>query len=388
MQVFTCSTCQHAVYFENFMCTNCGAKLAFLPDLRVMSVLCPQQDDAIEPQQYNALAPRAKGALYRMCRNSDEHSACNWAVPADDAEELCRACRLNGQVAALGNPALHGHWLMLEAAKRRLMYSLLCLRLPLESRRERAEGGLEFRFLADHEGQKVFTGHSDGVITINVAEADDPFREKMKKELGEPYRTLLGHFRHEIGHYYWDRLVKNSPALARFRELFGDEQADYGAAVQKHYAEGPPATFAQSFVSAYATMHPWEDWAETWAHYLHIWDTLETARSYGISLQPRPKGGAQIPNVEITAIDEQDFDELISAWMPLTLALNSLNRSMGQPDTYPFVLAEPVLVKLRFVHDTIAAARMQDKRVAAPERLGKRKHKLRHGLGHGTELKA
>ena len=366
MQVFTCSTCQHPVYFDNFQCTSCGAKLAFLPDLRVVSVLAPL-DDAVAPVVYNALAARAKGATYRMCKNSDEHQACNWAVPTDDGEELCRACRLNGENAAMQNPALREGWLMLEAAKRRLMYSLLSLRLPLDGRRERPEGGLEFRFLADSEGQKVFTGHSDGVITINVAEADDPFREKMRKELGEPYRTLLGHFRHEIGHYYWDRLIKDSPRLPEFRELFGDEQASYADAVQRHYAQGAPPGFAQSFVSAYATMHPWEDWAETWAHYLHIWDTLETARSYGISLQPRPKGGAQIPSVETTAIDDQDFDELISAWMPLTLALNSLNRSMGQPDTYPFVLADPVLVKLRFVHDTIAEGRMAERRSLLPE---------------------
>jgi hypothetical protein len=300
----------------------------------------------------------------------------------DDADELCRACRLNGENAAMATPELRDGWLMLEAAKRRLMYSLLSLRLPLDSRREHPEGGLEFRFLADSEGQKVFTGHSDGVITINVAEADDPFREKMRKELGEPYRTLLGHFRHEIGHYYWDRLIKGSPRLEAFRQLFGDEQASYADAVKRHYAQGAPQGFAQTYVSAYATMHPWEDWAETWAHYLHIWDTLETARSYGISLQPRPKGGAQVPGVETTAIDDQDFDELTSAWMPLTLALNSLNRSMGQPDSYPFVLAEPVLVKLRFVHDTIAQGRTAERRSLVPEQPVKGKT---HGKTGATD---
>jgi hypothetical protein len=369
MQVFTCSTCKHPVYFENFLCTSCGAKLAFLPDLRVMSVLVPQQDDAIAPIVYNALAPRAKGCAYRMCKNSDEHAACNWAVPMEDGEELCRACRLNSVIPPIADPDMRASWLSLEAAKRRLLYSLLSLRLPVDTRKDKPQGGLEFAFMCDSADQKVFTGHSDGLITINVAEADDPFREKMRKQMGEAYRTLLGHFRHEIGHYYWDRLIKDSPRLEPFRALFGDEQASYDAAVKRHYAEGPPPGFADRYVSAYATMHPWEDWAETWAHYLHIWDTLETARSYGISLQPRPKGGAELAGVETTAIDDHDFDELILAWLPLTLALNSLNRSMGLADSYPFVLADPVLVKLRFVHDTISAAR--ESAEARPEQAKK-----------------
>jgi hypothetical protein len=350
MQVFTCSSCRTPIYFENFLCTKCGAKLAFLPDLRTMSVLEPGDEAGL----FTALAPAAKGRRYRMCRNSTEHAACNWTVAEHDSEELCLACRLN---ASTPGPELREGWLQLEAAKRRLLYSLLSLGLPLDSRKERPEGGLEFAFLADDEQHKVFTGHSDGRITINVAEADDPFREKLRKQLGEAYRTLLGHFRHEIGHYYWDRLVKDAPSLPAFRELFGDHEQSYTEALERHYREGAPPDWASRFVSAYATMHPWEDWAETWAHYLHIVDTLETARSYGMSLRPRPKGGAAMAKVETSAIDVQDFDELIDAWIPLTLALNSLNRSMGHVDMYPFVLAPPVLAKLRFVHDTIAQHR-------------------------------
>jgi hypothetical protein len=332
MQVFTCSGCRTPIYFENFLCTSCGAKLAFLPDLGTMSVFDPER--------------------YRMCRNSEEHAACNWAVAHGDSEELCLACRLN---TSIPGPALREGWLQLEAAKRRLLYSLLSLGLPLESRKQHPEGGLEFAFLADDEQHKVFTGHSDGLITINVAEADDPFREKLRKELGEAYRTLLGHFRHEIGHYYWDRLVKDAASLAGFRQLFGDHTLSYADALASHYEKGPPPDWPTRFVSAYATMHPWEDWAETWAHYLHMVDTLETARCYGMSLRPRPKGGANVAKVETTAIDDRDFDELIDAWIPLTLALNSLNRSMGHVDLYPFVLAPPVLAKLRFVHDIIVA---------------------------------
>jgi hypothetical protein len=350
MQVFACSSCRNPVYFENFACTSCGAKLAFLPDYRRVSVLVPTDESGV----FKALAPPAEGRGYRMCQNSLAHAACNWAVPESDSEALCRACRLNGIIPALEDPSLRAGWLRLEAAKRRLVYSLLSLGLPVESRKERPEGGLEFAFMADSAQGKVFTGHSDGLITINVAEADAPFRERIKEQLGEPYRTLLGHFRHEIGHYFWDRLIKdNAESLERCRALFGDERANYAEAVEHHYREGAPADFPERFVSAYATMHPWEDWAETWAHYLHMVDTLETARSHGISLQLRPKGGEQQAPVSTPRVDPEDFEATLHAWIPLTLALNSLNRSMGLADPYPFVLAPAVIQKLQFVHEVI-----------------------------------
>ena len=135
----------------------------------------------------------------------------------------------------------------------------------------------------------MVTGHADGVITLDLAESDDVHRERRRAELGEPYRTLLGHFRHEIGHYYWPILVERAGALERCRALFGDERADYGEALERHYADGPPADWAERHVSAYATMHPWEDWAETFAHYLHIRDTLQTAGGVRRSSSPAPR---------------------------------------------------------------------------------------------------
>jgi hypothetical protein len=208
----------------------------------------------------------------------------------------------------------------------------------------------------------VFTGHSDGLITINIAEADDPFREKLRKQLNEGYRTVLGHFRHEIGHYYWDRLVKESDWLPAFRNVFGDESYDYGEAVKRHYAQGSPNNWPDYYVSAYATMHPWEDWAETWAHYMHLVDTLETAQSYGLVLRAKPEGGPRAPTVSARQVDFEDFDELIAAWLPITVALNSLNRSMGVIDPYPFVLVDAVLDKLRFVHDLVQLWDRNDER--------------------------
>jgi len=217
---------------------------------------------------------------------------------------------------------------------------------------------LAYEFLADSGvpgATPVLTGHHNGVITINVAEADDVEREQRRHQLHEPYRTLLGHFRHESGHYYWDRLLQHSPRLAAFRLVFGDERADYSAALTWHYQRGAPTDWPQRFISAYASAHPWEDWAETWAHYLHMTDALETAVACGLSLQPlRPDE----PSLQPTARGDRlgAFDHMLTAWFSLTYVLNNLNRSLGWPDSYPFILSTPAIDKLRFIHETIAAA--------------------------------
>ena len=200
----------------------------------------------------------------------------------------------------------------------------------------------------------MLTGHHNGVITINVAEADDVEREQRRHHLHEPYRTLLGHFRHESGHYYWDRLLQHSPRLAAFRLVFGDERADYSAALTWHYQRGAPTDWPQRFISAYASVHPWEDWAETWAHYLHMTDALETAVACGLSRQPlRPDE----PSLQPTARGDRlgAFDHMLTAWFSLTYVLNNLNRSLGWPDSYPFILSTLAIDKLRFIHETIAA---------------------------------
>jgi hypothetical protein len=204
------------------------------------------------------------------------------------------------------------------------------------------------------------TGHDEGIITLNIAEADSAFRENMREKMGEAYRTVLGHLRHEIGHYYWDRLIRNGPSLRGFRNLFGDDAQDYDEAVQRHYEQGAPANWAESYISAYATMHPWEDWAETWAHYLHMIDTLETAKSHALSLRV-PAAERTGDQISTDTVAFRDFDSLTSNWNAVTLALNSLNRSMGLKDAYPFVLSPRVLEKLRFVHDLIQSRRAEQK---------------------------
>lgn len=351
MQAFHCTSCRHRVFFDNVQCTNCQAKLAFLPDRNTMSALEQQADGHFAP------IPIAGGARYRLCQNAIDYGACSWAVRADDPELLCRACRLNERVPDLSQPEPREAWLRLEASKRWVLSNLFTLELPVPSRIDPEQRGLRFAFLKDTEAEKVFTGQSDGLITINIAEADDPFREKIRRELGETYRTLLGHIRHEIGHYYWDQLIKDSPRIEAFRRLFGDEREDYQEALKRHYDQGAPSDWRSRFASAYASMHPWEDWAETWAHYLHLIDTLETARAYDMVVNPKVEPQAE-GEVAAASIDPQDFDSLYRSWVPFTIALNSLNRSMGQPDAYPFVLSEPSVEKLRFVHGVVQSCKV------------------------------
>jgi hypothetical protein len=334
MKLFTCPSCDQVLYFENTRCENCGKQVAYLSG------------------EFVTVDPDAESPV-QLCRNYVEHDACNWAVTDEKGGGFCDSCVLNDVIPNLESAESRYAWVRLETAKRRLLYSLSALGLPIERRSD--AGGLVFAFKASTTEEPVFTGHSDGLITINIAEASDPFREKTREEMGEPYRTVLGHFRHEIGHYYWDRLVKGSQRLEPFKALFGDHTLDYPEAQRRHYEQGPPADWTTRFVSVYASMHPWEDWAETFAHYLHMVDTLETARGYGLAIAPRVVSGAPIPSVATRRLQFDDFDDLISAWFPLTNALNSLNRSMGLPDLYPFVLSDSAIAKLRFVHDVVAA---------------------------------
>jgi hypothetical protein len=356
MKLFSCSTCAQIVFFENVRCTRCGSSLAYLPDRSAMGAM-----ESSEGALTSTLVS-AKGLTYRLCQNSIDHGVCNWAVPVKDDNAFCRGCRLNSIIPDLSRPGALQAWGRIEHAKKRLLYTLLELGLPVDSGHEK-KGGLVFSFKENDEQTEppVLTGHDDGHITLNIAEADNPGRERLREQLGETYRTLLGHFRHEIGHYYWDVLVRDTKELGPFRDLFGDASKDYSTELQRHYQQGPPPDWQSAFVSRYATMHPWEDWAETWAHYLHIVETLGTARSYGMALRPEPVGGPRIPrDLTFTAkrLDFDDFEDLIGAWFPLTFALNSLNRGMGLSDLYPFVLSARSIDKLRFVHDVIERARV------------------------------
>jgi hypothetical protein len=361
MNVFHCDHCDALVFFENVQCVSCGHALAFLPDVGAIGSLQPTDNGQwLAPAIQERAEPN--GRRYRLCDNYTQHNVCNWAIEAGDEHTLCRSCRLTTVIPDLTEEQ-RLNWAKLETAKRRLVYTLMQLRLPLRTKVEDPEHGLAFEFKAStSDADPVLTGHADGVITINSAEADDAERERLRNQLHEPYRTLLGHFRHEVGHYYWDRLIANSGRLEEFRALFGDERTDYGEALQRHYDQGPPADWQQRFVSAYSTAHPWEDWAETWAHYLHMYDTLETAAACGVILKPRRSNEPSLPTA--SKPERAEFDHMIEMWFPMTYVLNNLNRGLGQADAYPFVLSPPAIEKLRFVHDTTRATRVSAQKAA------------------------
>jgi hypothetical protein len=302
--------------------------------------------------------------LYRQCKNYWHHDVCNWMVPADDSNELCQSCRLNVVIPNLEKPENLKLWYRMEVSKRRLLFTLLKLELPIVGRSLEPKTGLGFSFLEDQIEDEygneltvkdyVITGHCAGLITLNLNEAQDSARIEMREKMNEQYRTLIGHFRHESGHYYWDRLIHNSPFIEDFRQLFGDERMSYTQALEQYYQQGPAQNWQNVWISGYASMHPWEDWAETWAHYLHMVDTLETANDYELSI-----AGNQVKNPLISfnksdkTFAANSFTQLFNDWCRLTKSLNAINRSMGHDDAYPFVISITALDKLRFVHEVI-----------------------------------
>lgn len=367
MKLFECLACGQPLYFENTACESCGRRLGFLPESRVLSALeSVQRRDNVET--WRALA--APEQQYRFCCNAAQ-DACNWLVPAEadgapvDQEPYCQACAHNRTVPDLSVPENITNWRRIESAKHRLFHGLLRLDLPHETREEDPDEGLAFDFLADPpdpSAPRIVTGHDNGLITINLVEADDAERERIRVQMHEPYRTLLGHFRHEVGHYYWERLVRragdNSESMATFRSLFGDERADYADALRKHYEAGPAAGWQESYVSAYAAVHPWEDFAETWAHYMHIVDALETAAAFGLRVKPRISRGEELGvRVDFDSYHAETIEQLIEAFLPVSFAVNSLNRSIGQQDFYPFVLSPTAIAKLGFIHQLCRLAR-------------------------------
>lgn len=351
MKLYSCDNCGNLLYFENTRCERCGRTLGYEPTTNELVSLTGG------PQTWTA--PALDSRTFVFCANA-RHGACNWLVEhAPGADPFCRACRHNEVVPNIDDPVDLSRWQVIERAKKRLIYSLLRFHLPLATRKEDPLHGLRFRFLNEDIGpDPVMTGHDNGVITIALKEADDAAREYRRTQFNEPYRTLLGHFRHEIGHHYWDILVgANGSKLSQFRALFGNESSDYDAALQRHYAQGAPADWQQNFISAYATSHPWEDFAETFAHYLHLVDTTEMASAFGVRLQPKvdPRG-ALAAGGERDPYWQGSIAELIEGWVPLAALINNLNRAVGQHDAYPFVLSRNVIEKLGFIHQLIRDA--------------------------------
>ncbi|MEL0456262.1 putative zinc-binding metallopeptidase [Flavobacteriaceae bacterium SZ-1-7] len=336
MKIFKCPNCASTIFFENSRCVNCGNVLGY----------DAVSDGFIIPNSYNSYYNNN----FKFCDNH-KYGICNWLIEDDGNHIFCKACELNRKVPAESDTENFQKWKKLEVAKHRLVYQLLKLNLPLESKIKNNQG-IAFDFLSENNSDNMVTGHAGGVITILLSEADSVHREQIRMQMDEPYRTLLGHFRHEMGHYYWGFFFDYSDNIFNFRNLFGDERQDYNQAINHYYCYGAPLNWNLNFISKYATSHPWEDWAETWAHYLHIMDTLETGNAIGISFSSNQ---TQNQEIHITRCSNpyqtRDFKTIFETSIALTSAVNSLNRSMGLPDIYPFVVPEPVFQKLSFIHN-------------------------------------
>lgn len=370
VRAYSCQ-CGGPIFFRNSTCLACSTPLGYRPEKARLFPLIPTESGEAWTLWEN------DGQTYLRCANLQTPAACNWLVPVSDAhlhEGLCRACRLNRTIPDLADPNHPDNgelWGRVEMAKRRLVSALLVMGLPVASREtEDLERGVMFDFLrSPTKGPHVMTGHNSGLITLNIDEADPARREAARQAMDEPYRTLVGHFRHEIGHYYWDRLVWNTPWLDKFRALFGDENQDYAASLKKNYEEGPSPDWQKHFVSAYASVHPWEDWAECWAHYMHMLDTVDTAQSFGLSID-----STQIEFTPFTADwlyqsnhpDDTRFLDFLNRWTLLTMMLNGMSRAMGQPDFYPFVLPHEAVTKLHFIHLLVVASRESQGVAATP----------------------
>ena len=333
MQPFWCSVCNQLLFFENSVCLHCGSELGF------------------DPQRLALVTLSGTDHGYQRCKN--QHAArCNWLIADGDDEQLCLSCRLTTIRPNDDDDTSRDAFADAESAKRRLMHQLLALGLPVISHAQDPERGLAFELLSARDGD-VITGHEAGVITLDLSESDDAHREFVRQQLGEAYRTVLGHFRHEIGHYYWPSIVVQAGQIDEFRELFGDETLSYDEARQRHYDSPAPFDPAGDYVSEYATMHPWEDWAETFAHYLHIRDGLDTAASFGLGIDGEAAAAAQ---AAFTGDAQARVTPIVTAWLRLTIGLNAMSRSIGEGEMYPFVLSPGVIRKLDFVHRVIETA--------------------------------
>jgi hypothetical protein len=332
MRIFHCDRCGAVVPFSAQSCGWCDVPLAYVSEERAIRPLLGTSDPAVFV---------VEGADQPVWRCLNTAWGCNWLTPVESGNEWCRACRLTrGRPDTARREAIEA-WMMAESAKRWLLHQLAELSLPYEPRSPSAPDGLAFD-LVYLPGQGGITGHRDGLVTLDLAEADDRLRDDLRRRLGEPFRTLIGHLRHEVGHYYWRRLVVESGSIGSFRDLFGDETSDYQIAIERYYRAGAGDWDPTRFVSPYAAAHPFEDWAETFAHYLHIVDATDTAIAHG--LVPMERGPVAIGQAPVA-----DFEKVLAAWRPLNLAVSAIAESLGAAPLYPLDPTGQVVRKLSFV---------------------------------------
>ncbi|MDQ7728558.1 putative zinc-binding metallopeptidase [Halomonas sp. SpR8] len=312
MRVFANPVGSGSLWFDN-LATADGTPVAYDPQARAFVPMPP------------------------FCINR-EIIGCNWIAPEEGA--FCRSCAMTALAPDPEIPNAMQNWAKTEAAKRWVLDNLGRWHW---FRPEDPGAPPVFHLLAEGRSP-VPMGHIEGVVTISVAEVDPVLVTTRREALEEPYRTMIGHMRHEISHMLWWRLSLREDFLDAFREMFGDERQDYTAALQRHYNDGPPPNWKESFLTTYASAHPHEDWAETAAHLLHLTDIADSFAASNLS-------SPELPSHQWEPYAEPDAERLIYVAAELTVGVNHVNRSMGLPDLYPFVLSEAARHKLAFVHD-------------------------------------
>ena len=322
MRLYGCPDCGAPLFFRNLACGGCGQQVTYLPET----------DRFVTGSDF--------------CANREE-IGCNWQGEAAH-EGFCRSCAMTDVVP----DAFHGEnlelWTAAELSKRWVLAGLSRWGWFRD-----ADAGARpvFHLLAEDTPAgpaTVMMGHADGIVTINVTEADPVELITRREELGERLRTMTDHFRHEIAHFLHLRLAEQKGFLPGFRSLFGDEREDYGAALERHYADGPPEAARETFITAYASAHPHEDWAETACHILHLTDLLDSALASGLQ-------GRGLPELDYDAYAETDGARLVQRAVRLSIALNHVNRSIGVADIYPFVISAPARQKLVAAHRWLQA---------------------------------
>lgn len=343
MKIFQCGHCHHPLFFENHQCENCRHLSGFRDVDRMMLTFNDLGSELISDREQ---------IRYKYCKNK-EHGVCNWLLEIGTPEEFCSACQLNRTIPDLSDQSNFPKWQHLEIAKHRLIYQLQKIGLPLLSK-EIDDHGICFDFVTKEEDSGIMTGHANGVITILLREADSVIREQTRRLLNEPYRTLIGHLRHEVGHYFWGQLVfPDQQVLHSFRRLFGNEETDYGDSLKAYYQREDNEEWREQYITKYASAHPWEDWAVTWAHYLHVMDMVETAHFIGLKVNPTDILPGMEAEVSFDPYGTEDFETIVKTSVPVSYAVNSINRAMGLPDVYPFVITPAVIKKMTFIHQLL-----------------------------------
>lgn len=347
----TCS-CGAPLFRENTACVTCGAPVGHVPDAALLTSF-----EILQDGRWRAEHAELTSRFFKPCSGRELAHQCNWMIDAQDPATQCLSCSLTRTIPDLTVPGATDRWANAEHAKRQVIIQLLRLEVPVRSQLTDADG-VCFDFLEPQAGPtSVMTGHEDGVITLNLNEASYAQRAATQELLGERYRTLAGHIRHELAHYYWDLLAKDPAWTEQCREVFGDERADYGMALQRHHQNGAPPDWSLQFISAYASSHPWEDWAECFAHYLHMEEGLETASQLGIDLRKLRLRAVPFDRTvlgkNISRRSAEKFLDRIDRWVLLGLATNELNAALGHDPAYPFVLNAAVVNKLHFIQESL-----------------------------------